>query len=172
MKTNKIENTKKLTAYHCSTSGETRVERWEQEIELKDTERNIQSYVPLRIWKPSIKCTILLLYFFNNTHTYYVVLSASLKKKKKRNTEQILYRFSSATARFQISQSVDFNAPALEWRAKSEHRPQLIQPVLQSGRCHRRQSVRSVSVKFCTPLIPIMQCWYITGFFFENNYKN
>ena len=82
MKTNKTENTKKLMAYRCSTSGETWVERREQERELKDTERNIRTYIPLRIWKPSIKPTVLLLYFFNNTHTYDVVLSASLKKKK------------------------------------------------------------------------------------------
>ena len=107
----------------------------------------------LRIWKPSIKRTVLLLYFFNNTHTYDVVLSASFKKKKKQNTEQILYRFGSAIARFWISQSVDFTAPALEWRAKSERRPRLIQSALQSGRCRRRRSIGSVPVKFCTPLV-------------------
>ena len=88
-KKNKIENTKKLTTYHCSTSGKTRVERQERERELKDTGRNIRTYIPLRIWKSSIKHTVLLLYFFNNTHTYDIVLSASLKKKKKKKEHKI-----------------------------------------------------------------------------------
>ena len=83
-------------AYRCSTSGETRVERRKRERELKDTERNIRTYIPLRIWKSSIKRTVLLLYFFNNTHTYDVVLSASLKKKKKKiehKTDLVSVRF-------------------------------------------------------------------------------
>ena len=52
MKTNKTENTKKLMAYRCFASGETRVERErerERERELKDTERNIRTYISLRI---------------------------------------------------------------------------------------------------------------------------
>ena len=76
-----------------------------------------------------------------------------LKKKKKQNIEQILYRVSSATTQFQISQSVDFTALALEWRAKSERRPRLIRSALQSRRCRRCRSVGLVSMKFCTPLV-------------------
>ena len=72
-------------AYRCSTSGETRVERRKRERELKDTERNIRTYIPLRIWKPIIKRTVLLFFFLItpiHTTSFISFIKNLLKKKK------------------------------------------------------------------------------------------